>query len=114
MPKLGPYFWIDEGLIFHALPLAECENRASNKKDNPYQHENLYDDYFVGGEYIDYPRGRVVWDCTNNRAIVYIDKCINNLEVLAVIAKAFELTEYAVEYDLHYHCKDCVDEIWDN
>lgn len=111
MVRIGPFFYIDEQLIFRGCAIEYGEARGS-KLDNPYSHAHLYDRRFRSGDYIDYPRGRVVWDTEKNRAIVYIDRCINRPEVLEKIATAFELTDYVVEADAHYRCKNCVGELW--
>lgn len=50
-----------------------------------------------------------MWDCTNNRAIIYIDPCITRANVLAKIKAAFDLTDYVLAEDDHYCCKGCVD-----
>lgn len=108
---IGPFFYLQERLIFHAVPLAEGHPQA-DKLDNPYGHDQLWDDHFRAGEYINYPRGRVVWDITNERAIVYIDRCIDRPEVLEKVAKAFRLTDYIVDYDNHYRCRNCVGDLF--
>lgn len=110
-PKIGPFFFIAGRLIFNACPL-EWGRRQAGKLDNSYGHEKLYDDYFAFGDYIDYPRGRVVWDCAENRAIIYIDPCINNKGVLEKIKSAFGLTEYVTAEDDHYRCKNCVGDLF--
>jgi len=111
MPFIGPFFFIHNKLIFNACPLVQ--GRAQfDKLDNSYGHEKLYDDHFRTGDYIDFPRGRVVWDLTNDRAIIYIDPCINRPEILLQITKAFNLENYIVEGDEHYHCKNCIGDIW--
>ena len=106
--KIGPFFYIDNELIYNACPLSEGRRQA-DKLDNSYSHEKLWEKYFVFGEFINYPRGRVVWDCTNNRAIIYIDRCINTPEVIEKIKSAFELKYFTVEFDSHYCCRKCVD-----
>lgn len=111
--QIGPFFYIENNLICNTCPL-DNGRRQADKLDNSYSHEQLWDDYFNSGEYIDHPRGRVVWDCTNNRTIIYIDKCINNPEVLAKIKDAFALQDYSVEFDSHYCCRDCVDNTVDD
>ena len=70
----------------------------------------LFDDgpFLMNGDYIDYPRGRVIWDTTNNRAIIYIDPCIRNEDVLGKVVDAFEVEDYVVSEDDHYHCRRCV------
>lgn len=113
MISIGPFFYIDNTLFSHKCSLADAENRA-DKLDNPYGHDQLYDDCFSEGDYIDYPCGRVVWDCSNNRGIIYIDPCINKLEIITEIAQEFGLTEYTVDGDLHYQCKDCLGDIWED
>lgn len=113
MPKVGPFFYINRKLINNVCSLDSAREQA-DKLDNSYGHEQLYDDFYKSGDYIDYPLGRVVWDKTNKRAIIYIYKCINKPAVVGKIAEVFELIDYIVEYDLHYHCKKCSDEIWED
>lgn len=79
---------------------------------NSYGHDQLYDVHFKAGEYIDYPRGRVVWDKEKNRSIIYNDPCVNRKDVLSQIISAFNIGEYAIEYDDHYHCKICVGDLF--
>ena len=109
--KIGPFFYIDNELIYNACPLSEGRRQA-DKLDNSNSHEKLWDDNFVFGEYIDYPRGRVVWDCTNNRAIIYVDRCINIPKVIEKIKVSFELQDFTLEFDSHYRCKDCVSDVF--
>lgn len=63
------------------------------------------------GDYIDHPRGRVVWNCTDDHAIIYIDRCINQPEVLAKIKEAFDLQAYVVRSDEHYRCRRRIDDL---
>ena len=67
--QIGPFFYMRNKLICKTCPLDEGRRQA-DKLDNSYSHEQLWDDHFDAGEYIDHPRGRVVWDCTNKCAIV--------------------------------------------
>ncbi len=108
MAKIGPFFYIDNELICNTCSLSKGRRQA-DKLDNSYSHEKLWEDNFVFGEYIDYPRGRVVWDCTNNHAIIYIDSCINKPEVISKIKETFELEDYTAEFDDHYRCRECVE-----
>lgn len=71
MIKIGPFFYVYKTLIYNALPVEKGRVQA-DKVDNPYGHERLWDSRFKFGDYINYPRGRVIWDKTNNRAIIYI------------------------------------------
>ncbi len=113
MPTIGPFFYVKGKLIFHALPTEECRRQA-DKLDNSYGHEKLWDEKVGVGEYIDCPRGRVVWDCTNDRAIIYIDKCINKPNVIEKIKDAFGLDVFVTESDGHYRCRRCVGNLFDD
>lgn len=87
MTQIGPFFYIRGKLIYNACSLGEGWEQAG-KLDNPYGHDQLYDDHFKSGEYIDYPRGRVLWDEQKNRSIIYIDPCIHCDTVLSQIIEA--------------------------
>lgn len=106
--QIGPFFYIKNTLIRNTCSL-EKGRRQADKLDNSYSHKQLWDDHFRFGEYIDHPRGRVVWDITNNRAIIYIDRCINKPKVISKIKVTFELQDYTVAYDDHYRCRNCVE-----
>ena len=110
---IGPFFFVRNQLIFNAIPAAEGRKQA-NKLDNSYGHDKLWDDHFPDGDYIDYPRGRVIWDCSNCRSIIYIDRCINKPEIIGKITKAFGITEYVIEYDDHYRCRNCIGNLFDD
>ena len=112
MPKIGPFFYIRGRLIYNAIPLSEGRKQAG-KLDNSYGHDQLFDAHYRTGDYIDYPRGRVIWDETKNRAIIYIDPCIHRETVLSRVCGTFEIEDYVVEYDDHYHCKKCVGNLFD-
>lgn len=113
MAKIGPFFYINNKLIYNACDLDEGREQAG-KLDNSYSHEMLYDDNFSSGDYIDYPRGRVIWDKEKSKAIIYIDPCIDKKNVLDEIAEAFKIGEYVTASDFHYHCKNCSDALFDD
>lgn len=110
--KIGPFFYIRGHLIYNTCTLSEGRVQAG-KIDNSYGHDRLFDAYFARGDYIDYPRGRVVYDTEAKQAIIYIDPCIKEEEVLKKIVKAYDIDSYVVELDEHYHCAKCVGELWD-
>ena len=113
MPMIGPFFWINGKNIFHRIFASQGEKRGG-KLDNPYSHEKLYDDHYNYDDYITAPRGRVIWDSINDRAIIYIDVCIENTgDALAKIAELFGLNDYVVEHDEHYVCRGCMGNIWE-
>lgn len=108
---IGPFFYIKK-LIAHAISMEKGEKRG-NRIDNPYSHERLYDDYFNSGDYINFPRGRVIWDNASNKAIIYIDICVEKTDgAIKQIAEMFDLTDYMIKHDEHYVCPDCMGDIW--
>ena len=110
--KIGPFFYINNKLVINAIPIEHGTMRG-DKIDNPYSHEKLYDDNFKCGDYINYPRGRVVWDTKQNLTIIYIDTCIEKDFVIEKIKELFELDNYVLEHDEHYVCPKCMGDIWD-
>lgn len=109
---IGPFFYINETFIAHKILVSKGEKRGL-KIDNPYSHEKLYDDYYNYGDYINFPRGRVVWDCEADKTIIYVDICIEkNDGAVGKIAELFNLNNYVVEHDEHYVCPKCMDNIW--
>lgn len=108
---IGQFFYTKSIIVFNACPLAGDWEQAG-RLDNSYGHDRLYDDYYKTGEYIYYPRGRVVWAKQKSRSIIYIDPRINRENILSKIIDAFDIEDYVVEYDGHYHCKNCVGDLF--
>ena len=117
--RVGPFFYHNGEILANSIPIVLGEKRA-DKIDNPYSHERLYDDHFSEGDYIDVPRGRVVWDTEADRAIIYVDVCIEKADgAIARIADLFNLDDYIsdnyiVEHDDHYVCPGCMGDIWED
>lgn len=112
MPLIGPFFYIDDKLLTHKVSVEQGDVHG-NRIDNPYSHEKLYDDNYSRGDYINVPRGRVIWDSENNKAIIYIDTCIEKVDgAVKQIAEMFGLTYYVLEHDEHYVCPNCMGDIW--
>ena len=104
MAYLGPFFYINNKLICNKCTFEQARIQG-DKLDNSYGHDQLYDDYFDEGDYIFYPRGRVIWDKLEERAIIYIDQ-----KVIDVVVSEFELEKYVVEFDEHYQCNFFINE----
>lgn len=130
-PKIGPFFCIDDLLLADRIELYEGQkqedklyNPCSHKKlfernyrmiaryegqkqagilDDSCGNERIIDKKYLDLDYIDFPRGRVVWDITRDIAIIYIDPCIG--DKIDEIAYRFSLTEYSIEEDDHHRCK---------
>lgn len=112
-PMIGPFFYINGVFLTAKIPASQGEKRGG-KVDNPCSHEKLYDDNYSDGDYINFPRGRVVWDIEKDRAIVYVDACIERInDAIAKIADLFSLNSYVVEHDEHYVCVNCIQNIWE-
>lgn len=113
MPMIGPFFRINDEIVSHRIFTSQGENRGG-KIDNPYSHEKLYDDHYNYGDYIDFPRGRVVFDAERDRAVIYTDTCIEKTDgAVDKIAKLYKLTDFIVEHDEHYVCPSCMGNIWE-
>ena len=104
---IGPFFWIRRKLLFNICAVGEGRKQW-DKEDNSYSHEQLYDDHFDQGDYIDHPRGRVVRDLCRDISIIYIDRCINRPKVIEEIVGAFNIDAYEIQYDDHYRCRRCI------
>ena len=108
---IGPFFYIRGKLIYNACPLAEGREQAG-KLDNSYGHDQLYDDHFKIGEYIDYPRGRVVWDKEKIHSIIYIAPCINREDVLSRIIAAFDIGDKIIKQSCKMRLCFAMYQIW--
>lgn len=106
--KIGPFFFIEDRLLFNACVIDKGRCQA-DMIDNPFSHKELFREYDPRGEYIFYPRGRVVWDAKKQLSVIYIDPCINTGKVIDEIVRAFCVVRYMVEYDDHYRCRNCID-----
>ena len=132
-PRIGPFFYVRGKLVAVPIPLYDGR-KQSDKLDSPLSHEKMFDRlrlylfvkqmlpmttydpvrfddvynrHALSADYIDYPRGRVIWDTTAEEAVIYIDPCIMN-EVDNIVS-CFHLNNYRIELDDHYHCKNCTD-----
>ncbi len=103
---VGPFFWIKGKIIADVLPLSEAE-KYGDKLTSAVSHSDLFDHSVKHGEYILFPRGRVVWDISRNEAVIYLDKCLCDSSIINAVYRTFELTVYRVENDEHYVCPKC-------
>jgi hypothetical protein len=61
-------------------------------------------------DYDYFPRGRVVYDLKSKKYTLYIDRCLNDPEIIRSIAVEFGLPEkggYGVRFDEHCQCHRC-------
>jgi hypothetical protein len=61
-------------------------------------------DVFQTNEYEDFPRGRVVYDGEHKRFVIYADRRLQTLPIIADIVRAFHLEaeSYIIQSDSHY------------
>ncbi len=84
-----------------------------NRRDDSYSHEKLYDKTIKYGDYINIPRGRIIWDIEKERSIIYIDPCIEEVpDAINELASIFRLEIFDIEHDEHYVCPKCMKDIW--
>ena len=112
MIKVGPFFYLEksingmQGIYADPIDHQDAEN-ICEKLGNPISHETLFDRLRSDIDYIEIPRGRVVYDVTKKEAVVYIDRCIE--QHADKFADAFMLERFRIEYDEHYVCPSCWD-----
>lgn len=116
---VGPFFYLEhtisgtQGLLADFVDLKHAEKQPLGMLDNPVSHQTLFDRLQTDIEYMDIPRGRVIYDPIKHEAVVYMDTCIE--EHLSEIVRAFEITNFRVEQDEHYVCPGCwdLDAMWE-
>lgn len=118
MIKIGPYFISNTKII--ARPVEYWQGRNTNGLyDSELDHWKMFDQYhyesvFNTDDYINVPRGRVLFDENRQTSIIYIDQCfISNQKILLQIIELFQIEQYTVKSDLHYRCPNCLGDIWE-
>lgn len=108
-PLIGPFFFYGGRLLARPIPWSAGERRA-DKYDDSLGHAELYDQLFPnGGEYMDFPRGRVIWDAAKEESILYMDRCISaRPNEVEEVRRAFQVDRSRVEHDEHYICPQCM------
>jgi hypothetical protein len=114
-PHLGIFWLVDGKLIFDSSPLSEAEPYGDHMT-HPRSHVNVWEKFERSGrvprgsEYEGYPRGRVMFDTTNESFTILADKCIlKRKDMIAQIKKALHLSKKVkLDTDLHYRCPNCL------
>lgn len=107
---VGPFFYLDsprisqKGLFAERCPISQAVVR-DRQQVSPVTHQDLLARIAPGENYLDLPRGQVVFDLDSHMAIIYIDHCIERN--LAEVVRLFELPVWVVEYDEQYVCPRC-------
>lgn len=123
MPKVGPFFYIDEKI--HAAKSVMRPIKGDEFVDSDISHFDFYEKLRKDGvkgatEHTDYgyfPRGRVLFDVKNLIYKVYVDQCLlKSVEAKERIAKEYCLKDARFEFDVdeHYRCAGCDETIREN
>ncbi|MHB1485317.1 MAG: hypothetical protein ACYCYI_11730 [Saccharofermentanales bacterium] len=113
---VGPFFYINEkidnisGLYADLLSPEDGENDGFFI-NHPLSHADLFDRLKTDIEYMDVPRGRVLFDIKKNINMIYVDPSIESH--ISEITALFDVEDYIVGYDFHYTIIGKVDE-WDD
>lgn len=107
-------FWVYKGIVFgRTRNQAEGDEHVAGIIDSPENHADHWDtekDYLTlfpelrFSEYMDIPRGRVLYSRKEKQAVVYMDKTLFSDSTKRLIREFFHLEDEAVAWrsDTHY------------
>lgn len=100
---VGPFFYIDEKLYIHSVPISLFK-KGERFYNDPISHLDFFDTLNIDGDYGNYPRGRVVYDSLKDKYIVYMDKSIMTEDIKHSVMLAYCLDESKTVFrrDAHY------------
>lgn len=108
LKQIGIFFLTDKSLLVSSMSLDEAEEYG-NFLTYPRGHWEVWEEEYESvyqKSYDYYPRGRVVYDSSNETFVIYKDSCIPD-EALSDLVSGFQETAYRVELDEHYKCNKC-------
>jgi len=113
-PEVGIFFLVGDRLfvdgtsVQDAEPYGECQTHA--KGHDAYWEELLVCGAVPGGDYEEFPRGRVVYNRTTRGFTLYADKCVlKRPDLVEEIKARLHLSPRTrTETDLHYRCPVCL------
>lgn len=110
-------FWLFRGkLIIDFTPLSkaerygECRNHARGHLEHWTELQRLRT-VPADVEYEEPPRGRVVYDSTHERFVLYADRCILSKKAVLeqiIVALLLPSEQTTTSSDLHYRCVGCL------
>ena len=109
-------FWAIGGVIYAYIEQRETDKpnereKLSGKIDSDLEHFAAWDKElakrFFNADFATFPRGRVMFDTSQNRHIIYADRCIMVNEVVR-IKDLFQTINAQVCRDEHYRCDKCM------
>ena len=113
-PKVGIFFLVNDGLFIDGTPVqdgepyGECLTHA--KGHDVYWEELLACGAVPGGDYVEFPRGRAVYNRTTGKFTLYADKCVlKRSDLVREIKLRLHLPPRTrTGTDLHYRCPVCL------
>lgn len=111
--RVGIFWFYQDQLIAKSADVAELQVDSVGLIDSPFQHITEWETYQLylpkfqelsASEYQEYPRGRVVFSETKNRATVYMDRSLFCDAYKQQLKTHFELTNCRITWkaDPHY------------
>ena len=103
-------YWIVEGTLFlHRQIIEKVKNVKRVDSDFAHFKEwDLHEKDCGNADFATYPRGRIMFDVTENQHVIFADKCVTE-EQIERIVKLCYIKKYKIEYDEHYRCDKCLD-----
>lgn len=117
MNKIGVFFINNNEIILDSIPY-EKGRVLNDLYDSNADHWKFFDSIsfkFNTNDYINVPRGRVIYDKANDNGIIYIDRCfLLDEEIINKVIKLFNIKNYVLKTDIHYQCPNCLGDIWED
>ena len=112
MIKTGIFWFVRGEMIADRCDYIFDEQNQSDFIDYPYSHFDMWDklsnNQFPYADFATYPRGRLLFDVKNGQYLLYLDRCITDVETKKLI-QFYDLEKdgYILSRDEHYSCDMC-------
>ena len=103
----GIFFSAGSELLLHLCSF-EKASRYGEFLNYPISHDDIWETLYQKKYHVDfdyYPRGRIIYSCSDDRYIIYYDKCAKN--VALTLKEAFNSCNVELSLDEHYQCHAC-------
>ena len=111
--RVAEFLVIDRCTLDEAETYGDCITHAAGHYERWQEWQDLgaarmaargYPGQIISTEYDEWPRGRVVYETSHDRFILYADRRLQHPEIVGAIKKAFGLgdVETVVRSDSHY------------
>lgn len=107
---VGPFIYLNHPRVSHKGVLAdplphEKAVHESGRLISQMTHESLLATIAPEMDFMELPRGQVVFDEESKTTIIYLDRCVE--PYVDDVVRLFGLSEWVVEYDDDYVCPRC-------